>query len=561
MSDVLFRYLLTARRRDRSVLRRLVFADEPLLAAGLEQLVETAAARVEVTSQHERVGQRTVTVPASRHRRVRFYDVARPNRPREGRFERRSEAFPLRPSLRIYPCTACGGAGEITCRRCAGRGVAGCPTCGASRRRRGRRRACRVCGGRGDATCRRCRGRGRVTCGSCRGEGQLASWEVEVYQWLVASRAGEETPRLTEEARVRHAFRRWLKADPDRVANFEPAAVEKHLGYRTPEALEVAARADAHRRRLEDEARSSADRYLFHRTDRSLAPVGYTLMRLAGRGHGYWLVGRGEHAREVTPRGRPDAWKCLGWLGLGSGGTLGYEGVVQAWDLALPVLEGLTLFAEMPLALLAGGSAASWLLTLAGVRRLHRRQAPVQTVGLIVRGGRPTPFLTCLAYLGSYLGRLTVSDRAYDLQSERLLGRMRPDRQSESLSIELPDGRKVRLVEVARPDRLSDAQVRLMARALDAVMFLEAPEPKPSDLPQRVASAAPALPTGALAIGAGGDLREAAGPLPLETIRRTFVEDLAADVDWPAVFERMWRPLDALLGGAGAPRRAGAGRR
>ena len=63
MSDVLFRYLLTARRRERSTWRRLLLADDPLLEAGIEQLVETAAARVEVTSQHERVTMESVTVP------------------------------------------------------------------------------------------------------------------------------------------------------------------------------------------------------------------------------------------------------------------------------------------------------------------------------------------------------------------------------------------------------------------------------------------------------------------------------------------------------------------
>ena len=121
MSDVLFRYLLTARRRDKSVFRRLVFADEPLLEAGVEQLVETAAARIEVTSQHERVTRRQDTVPASHRHRVRFFDVAQPNRPRPGRFEERFEEFPLGPTLKVYTCDGCGGSGKVRCRRCSGR--------------------------------------------------------------------------------------------------------------------------------------------------------------------------------------------------------------------------------------------------------------------------------------------------------------------------------------------------------------------------------------------------------------------------------------------------------
>ena len=101
MSDVLFRYLLTARQRERSAIRRLFLADDPLLEAGVEQLVETAAARVGVTSQHERVDTREVTVPASRRRSVRFYDVAQPNRPQAGHFEQRSEEFPLKGTLKV----------------------------------------------------------------------------------------------------------------------------------------------------------------------------------------------------------------------------------------------------------------------------------------------------------------------------------------------------------------------------------------------------------------------------------------------------------------------------
>ncbi len=547
MSDVLFRYLLTARRREKSTWRRLLLADDPLLEAGIEQLVETAAARVEVTSQHERVTMEKVTVPASRRRTVRFYKVAQPNRPRDGHFERRTEKFPLKDTLQVYTCPSCSGSGRVRCQTCRGRGNVTCSSCGGSGRTQGNdgtRRRCSGCGGRGRRTCGGCGGSGRVTCRQCRGEGRVASWDVEVYLWLIEERAEDELPLPAEEARVRRAFHGWLEVDPERVPSLEPEAVAEHLGFETPRALEVAAQADEHRRRLEGEARGSSDRYLFHRTECSIAPVGYTVVRLAGRARFYWLVGRGGQAKEVTPKGRPDALKCAGWLGLGSGTATSWTAVDQAYGLALPVLE---IFHGMPLELLGGGSVASWALVVAAARRIRRRPPPVPAVGLIVADGRPTVFLTCLAYLGSYLGQLTVLDRAYDIQSRRLLGRMRPNRQSESLGLELADGRRLRLIEVANHAKLSPERFQLMVQALDAVMILETPDRTADDLRARLKGAGPTLAVATLAIDDRLDVSGADDALPLEALRRAFVQDLAGDVAWDAHFERMWRPLATLI--------------
>ncbi len=562
MSDILFRYLLTARRRERSVFRRLFLADDPLLEAGVEQLVETAAARIEVKSEHERVSKRDVTVPASRRRTVRFYDVAQPTRPREGHFEQRSEEFPLRDTLRVYTCASCRGQGQVRCGRCTGRGKVRCFSCGGSGRDEtaGRRRTCSSCGGSGQRSCSGCLGTGKVTCGKCRGEGRLASWEVEIYRWLIEERSEDELPpAAAQEPRVRRRFRRWLKANREQVVSFEAAPAADHLGFETREALEVATRAGECVRRLEGEAQKSRDRYLFHRTGRSIAPVGYTVVRSSagertgrpgGRVRFYWLVGRGEQALEVTTRGRPDGVKCLGWLGFGSGGVMAYESVALALDQALPLLEAM---AETHSLWLAEGSVASWLLALIAARRVRRRKPPVPVIGVIVASGQPTAFLTCLAYLGSYLGRLEVLDRAYDIHSRRLLGKIRPNRQSESLGIELADGRRIRLVEVANPQNLSAEQLRMTAQALDAVIILEHPGQTAADLRVRISSAAEQPPTiGTLLIDDGMDLLGAGAALPLEAVRQAFVEDFAGDVDWQALFDRMWRPLEGLLESAPA---------
>ncbi len=550
MSDVLFRYLLTARRRERSTIRRLFLADDPLLEAGVEQLVETAAARIGVTSQHERVNRRQVTVPASRRRTVRFFDVAQPNRPQEGHFEQRSEEFPLKSTLKVYRCTSCRGSGKVRCWTCSGRGVVSCPRCGGSGRSQGndgRRRTCGGCGGSGRLTCGTCGGARRVTCNQCRGEGRLASWEVEVYQWLKEYRSKDEMPLSADESRVRKAFDRWLGLGQEQVTSFKPAAVVAHLGFETPEALDLAARADDLRRRLEKNAQSSSNRYLFHRSDRWIAPVGYTVVRLDGKARFYWLVGRGEQAREVTPKGKPDGVKVMGWFGAGSGSLLGFESFTAAFEQALPLLESLQLFGDVSFGWLASGSVVGWSMALAGVQRGRRRKPPVPAIGLIVASGRPTAYLTCLAYLGSYLGRLKVLDRAYDLQSEHLLGRMRPNRQSESLGIELADGRRIRLVEVANPEGISAERLTMMAKALDAIMILEQPAHTAKELLERITAAASPPPRiGRLMIDDQRGLNDSETALPLEAVRRAFVEDLGT-VDWQAIFDRMWQPLSGLL--------------
>ncbi len=550
MSDVLFRYLLTARQRERSRLRRYFLADDPLLEAGVEELVETAAARVGITSEHENVSRREVTVPASQRGTVRFYKEPQPNRPREGHFERRSEEFPLEDTLKVFTCGTCSGSGRVRCWSCSGNGAVRCSTCGGAGKMQdsgGRRRTCGDCGGSGRQTCGTCRGSGRVTCGTCRGEGKLASWEVEIYQWLIETRSADLLPLAADETRVRRAFDRWLKINPEQVASFEPAAVASHLGFETPATLEVAARADEQRRQLEDKARASRNRFMFLRADRAIAPVGYTLVRLADDARFYWLVGRGDKALEVQPKGRPDGVKFLGWLGAGSGSAMAWESLELAFDQALPLIESLQLLGESPSVGFVAGSAASWLLTAAGVRRIRGRKPPVPAIGLIVASGRPTAFLTCLAYLGSYLGRLRVLDRAYDMQSERLLGRMRPNRQSESLGIELTDGRRIRLVEVANPQGLSAERIRLMARALDAVMIIEQPDQTAAELKGQIASAArPAPKIGTLVID-NGPLSSTRPALPLDAVRRAFVEDVHTNADWQALFDRMWRPLEALL--------------
>ncbi len=553
MSDVLFRYLLMARRRERSFFRRLFIRDDRLLESGVEQLVESACARVEVKSQHERIRRQETEVPASRHQRVQFYDVPQPNRPSPGSFEKRDEEFPLRATLKVFTCSNCSGRGELRCGHCGGRGHSSCGSCGGSGkvRKDNRRFTCGSCGGSGSQTCSNCHGSGWETCYRCRGEGQLASWESEIYEWRIEDRDEESYPH--KDRRLRRAFRKWLKIDADQLESFAPEAAAEHLGFETPEALEVAARADEERKRLEEEARQSSDRYLFHRTTHVLTPTGYTVVRSgAGTARYFWLVGRGAKAQEVRPPGKFDGRKLLGWMGVSSGGAVTWETAVRLLEaLTAQILDPLQIFLGMPAEMLAGGAAASGLMVLSGARRLIHRPPPVLTVGLLPSSGEPTSWLTCLAYLGSYTERLRVLDRAYDTQLERLLGKMRPKRQSESLTVELADGRRIRLIEVGRPSHLSDEQLRFTMQALDGIMILEEVEQSGDELEARLRAVASdkadANRITRVTIDRAEVRAEDSGAIPIEAIRQEFLDASDRNVDWERSFDRLWSPIESLL--------------
>ena len=79
-------------------------------------------------------------------------------------------------------------------------------------------------------------------------------------------------------------------------------------------------------------------------------------------------------------------------------------------------------------------------------------------------------------------------------------------------------------------------------------MILEAPERRGDELRARIESAAEAAPRiDTLLIDNQVGLDDPGDALPLEALRRAFVEDMGGDVDWQAYFDRMWRPIEGLL--------------
>ncbi len=523
MSDLLFRYLLTARQGRVPFPSRLWRVEEPLFDASIEQMVETAAVRVRATLQYEHFASQTVTVRASLHQKnpVRLYDQAQPNRPRDGHFEERSEAFPIRDTFQLGTCPDCPAHGEARCTKCSGRGRTACWSCQGSGRERGhaaQRQRCPVCGGAGRRTCSNCQGAGRHICNTCRGDGQVASWTAETYTYLVEKRSEVEVPLAMKEPQLRSIVDRWFKINPERVANLKPATVARHLGFESPQALEVATQAEARCRNLEDDPHQSNHRLLFSRSEVSLAPAGYIVVRLQDEAHTYGLVGRGLSAFELLPQNRSDSVQSLDRPSQGFART---------------IVNQFTFSRRQP----------------------ELARPPVEVVGVLAPKERPTSFLPCLAHLGSYLHRLRVVDYTYKEQVGRILGKERQEPRPATLSIELRDGRRIWLVELAKGYRLSNDRLRLMARALDGVLILDESEQPFTTITERIAAVATApIATAFLRINTSTDdpddmATNAKGGhvLHLEGIRRTFVEDLRKDVDWEHLYQQMWQPLRELL--------------
>jgi len=544
VADVLLNFLLMARRRDRSALRRLLFRSEQLLEAGVEQLVETACARVEVRTQREEISYPTVEKPASHRMGVRFYPEAEPDRPCFPDFEDRSQRFPLADTLSVFTCPGCSGTGTIRDIFCNGTGRASCSSCngdGRHKRSDGSSRTCTSCRGSGKKDCWRCGGSGRVTHGRCEGEGQLASWTVETYRWRFEDQAEDTWPLPEPPKRLKRAFKRWLTREPDEIERFEPGAADLHLGYITPEVESVVFEARTSREQLERSARGTAG-YLFHRTWRRLSPTAYTVIRLDGLARYYFVVGRGTDPEEARPAGRLDPWKSVSWLAVTGGLVL--LGLFIATAVGTQILP---LPFELAVLVLAGSGVAAAALALPGLTRMLRPLPPVRTVALLPSLDEPTSFLTCAAAVGSFAGRLRVVDRTYEAHLAELLGEGRSSRQSTNLTLEMEDGTVVRVVEVARPGTLTNPQRELLRCSVDGLVLLESSAAPCDELRSRFAwedvpQATVRLDDDSCELPSGEGCS-----IPLEVIRQRFIERCDQEADWELVARTMWSAFDRVL--------------
>ena len=542
MSDVLFRYLLMAQRREGGRLRHLFFARRGLLTAGVEQLVEAAVSRVEVRSQHEVVSHEDKETPASGRHDHTFYSTPQPVRPQPHHFMKGVQRFPLRSSLQVGSCGTCTGSGKVPCKRCGGVGRTRCGSCGGEgfKGSGSKREICGRCDGSGRRSCRRCKGSGKLRCERCDGEGRLANWTVEIYTHSVLQRSQDGYPTDGPSWRLRRACTRLLDRS-EAVESLETPVVEAHLGYSTSAARQVAYDARMTVIKLEGEARTARGACLFVQTHCFIEPLGYTVLRLRGRPQWYWLIGRGADATEVAPLQLPSPVRLLVWLLLLA--SLGSVVLVGQ----LVVAAGMVSLATgWPLWLSLMGCCAGSAGLTAVLGRLSAEPNPVRTL-VVVRPGRgPSPLLPVLASMGSHVGALSVTDRNYTVMMDALRGLLRDDRQSLSLSVDSCDGLRVRFVELARPASLTDAQCSALMRAVDGVIFLQDDVVTLPTLRQRLETV-----DGAraqlidLPLQYGEHWED--GKLPLERMQRAFINTKWDDSRWLFAFRDLWSHFEPAL--------------
>jgi len=530
VSDIVLQHLLEAKRRERSFLRRLLLEDDHFLRGGIEQVVRSACMRVELRSQHERVTHAVLTRPASERHAVTFYERPRPDRPEPGRFEERSEEFALLDSLDVHSCPGCAGSGRVPHVPCVGRGVRRCDSCDGRGQTREQQRihSCSECSGAGFKPCWGCQGSGRIQHGTCAGEGLLACWAVEQYSWRVEDRLAQVWPVRTPPKRLRRALRRWLRRCGEEVRSFEEEQVRRHLGFWSAEAATVLDEAVELRDELDAAASSAPGRRLFASTTLRAAPTSYTVHRDARRSRHYFRVGRGVASEQAAPPGRVDLVKVLAWAALAAGVWLGSAAV--GWVSTPPLSP-----AAWALVVAVGGVVAG-----ATARRVAARQRSLWTVAL-VRSGPEVPFLACAAAVGSLTGRFRVLDRTYDRQLAALLGMAPPDSQSNSVVVELADGERICLFELADASQLTAQRAALLLEAVDAVVVLDAGSRPQDDLHDRLQAAreiTTVVPVDLLS----HDLKD--GPhLPLAALRTALVDRCDRSLDWSVWADRLLAPL------------------
>ena len=509
MSDLLLQYLLLVRGRERSLKQRLFFTDEELLAGGVEQIRETVAIRLRVTSQHARIRHETRTRAPSRGPSQKYFEASTFDPPAPGQFEERQGWRPLPETLETLECERCAGHGELPCSRCRGRG----------------RRFCK-----------QCRGRGATDCKACRGEKNMVRWELEIHEWFFDHHQedllpSQGIPELDE------AAERCFEKDINIVPDLEPETVRERLGFLPSEAEEMLKAARSRCAQLVATALDSESSYLFHETEIRLVPVTHAVQRWGTEARPCWLIGRGQETRLILPEAQPDTVKGLGWAGLAGSGVLAPEILSTLANAAVP---------EWWLLL---GLAGTGLLAGLGSHRVARMAHPVKTVALIPAFGRATSWLTLVAHLGSYSERLMVLDRDYAERLKRLRGKASDRRSSRSLSLQLTDGRRLRLLEIPRLAHQDAASVDRLLERVDGLVFLEEFEGQAATQRQELATRIQnPPPTTSFCIDLSGrsPLEGLDTPFPLEALRQAFVTDFHSELDWPSLFDRLFAPVESL---------------
>ena len=518
MADVLLHHLLLVRQRERPWHQRLFYADDDLSGEGIEHLRRSAAFQVELLSQHRSSEQIVASRPASKRPSDKEFEDSSTLPPAPGSFQEKEVRLHQRETLQVADCKTCRGKGILRCEDCFGTGI----------------------------LCNTCDGDGRVLCHTCLGEGMVVQWVVLVQQWTVEQRGATVLPR-DDLPLLGETVESWFQeVGGELLPDLEPETLRQHLDV-VPDAgllLRVKATQDA----LLKKSQSSKEPFLHHSFRVRAVPIGYALQRSGLTAQESWLVGHGPQAQLLLPRKKQlDPIKGAGWLGLGSGGAMAALSVMPV----LPVPDPL---------LLAGGALAG-MATLAGGYRTFGPRRPLPILISANAGGRATGWLSVLAYVGSYTRRLRVLDRDYGERLALLRGGESPRNQSQSLTVELENGRRARLLEVDGLWDRAPEVIELIERVADGFLIFEPSAGQAFPLAERlraIGGGRGETPLHIVPLDSGEDLPPGPAlpgdPLPVDAIRQHFVTSFDRSIDWEALFDHLFAPVERLLEATTNPR-------
>jgi hypothetical protein len=539
-----------ARDRDDSWYHRAFLNEERLLAAGLVRLVESAVVEITVQKQFERVSRmQSLLLPASQADRVTFYDQPEPKPPPEGTFVERIDRFPLRASLQVTTCGRCQGKGKRLCDDCNGTRQRKCSRCRGQGRELLWLLRCAGCEGTGQAMCSSCDEQGLKIDLGCGGEGKVASWETHVIEYSIRSVSEVVLPPDLP-VEVQSAARDVVRSSSTRLAEVTTEAAATVLGYATPEVAVVMKRSDAWVNAQRGTNDTRAPRCLHLVPTARVLPLSScrVLSESAQSAGDYWLIGRGEAAVERQPLPTFDFWK------VGVVPSL-LSGIILQRLVSSDRMDKIQTSVIPAVLLVLAGAALS--ITGVGLKRiLFARRKRVRTVVVLPCSGARSSYLTCVGIVGSLAGKVEVLDHTYRGELQAMMGLGEPPSHSQSVAVRTASGDLVRLIEVARPEALSDAELSRVARAADGFVYLVETGHTEKALRGRVHRAAGRTRSEAVLRVEGGAPRTdprgvtAEGVLALDVVRSAYTKQSDVKLDWLTVFTRLWAPIGTVLGGA-----------
>jgi hypothetical protein len=566
------------RREARSRPARLLFPHELEAAPGGDRERRSVAIVVHAVLQKLRVEHRGGSGPASMLSRADFFFTLRGDAvPDLPGLERPSALQRMEGSTFVVPCTGCDASGLAACWGCKSWGKESCSSCGNRGWLAGRHHTCELCQGQGLVPCRFCAGTGRVAHEECQGEGRLAKWQEKLFYPVTETIEEVAVPPGPWTQGISEAAKSWVPQAGEPLSELSREAVVERLGYECPDLSQVLELANAceqkFHRRLHAPGYSGGS---VTQTYDVIPLATYEYRNYFGRPERFWLVGHGEtgvdvHRRDWSISGEWGLWlsfagsACL-MLALfmprrfrGTGHELlwivGVTASIASWAVQRPSLRSVL-------------ETVSWnIRCLPQIIRWHLRRLGrvprLRTVAIAAPGNEASTYLACVATLGSYVGRLKVTDPSVRPHLDALINGSAGDTGPSSVVLQAGRNELVRLVSLSSDEIERLREMALLPEAVDGVVQISQSGDEDADAAvwnARVLGgegllrldgtwAGKALAPRALLLLRAGEVAEGSPPgvQALQVIREAFTRQRALDLDWPSVFDKLWAPVQRAL--------------